>query len=95
MFWEKRLEGIRASEKDGDELGTRWTGLLRPAGPHVRDETLLQSVATALHVCAMPVTGQPPMRSHYDKEIVYRIPDQPLVQVWYNIKIFIIFYFVC
>lgn len=80
VFWEKRLEGIRASEKDGYELGTGWTGLLRPAGPHVSDETLLQSVATALHVCAMPVTGQPPMRSHYDKEIVYRIPDQPLVQ---------------
>ncbi|XP_050428765.1 methyl-CpG-binding domain protein 2 [Adelges cooleyi] len=80
VFWEKRLEGIRASEKDGYELGTRWTGLLRPAGPHVRDETLLQSVATALHVCAVPVTGQPPMRSQYDKEIVYRIPDQPLVQ---------------
>uniref|UniRef100_A0A2S2PAH8 Methyl-CpG-binding domain protein 2 n=2 Tax=Aphidinae TaxID=133076 RepID=A0A2S2PAH8_SCHGA len=80
VFWEKRLEGIRASEKDGYELGTRWTGLLRPAGPHVSDDTLLQSVATALHVCAMPVTGQPPMRSHYDKEIVYRIPDQPLVQ---------------
>lgn len=60
---------------------------MRPAGPHVSDETLLQSVATALHVCAMPVTGQPPMRSHYDKEIVYRIPDQPLVQVWYYIKI--------
>lgn len=57
---------------------------MRPAGPHVRDETLLQSVATALHVCAMPVTGQPPMRSHYDKEIVYRIPDQPLVQVLYK-----------
>jgi len=54
---------------------------LRPAGPHVSDDTLLQSVATALHVCAVPVTGQPPMRSHYDKEIVYRIPDQPLVQV--------------
>jgi len=83
VFWEKRLEGIRASEKDGYELGTRWTGLLRPAGPHVRDETLLQSVATALHVCAVPVTGQPLMRSHYDKEIVYRIPDQPLVQVYY------------
>jgi methyl-CpG-binding domain protein 2 len=55
---------------------------LRAVGPHVGEETLLQSVATALHVSTQPVTGQTGSRSALEKNPgVFLNPDQPLVQV--------------
>lgn len=55
---------------------------LKPVGPHVTDETILQSVATALHVSTQPVTGQTGSRSALDRNPgVFLNPEQPLVQV--------------
>ena len=86
LFWEKRLEGLRACDIDGLELDAMELPKgLRPVGPHVGDETLLQSVATALHVSTQPVTGQTGSRSALDRNPgVFLNPDQPLVQVSFH-----------
>lgn len=82
LFWEKRLEGLRACDLDGLEFnGMELPRALRAVGPHVGEETLLQSVATALHVSTQPVTGQTGSRSALEKNPgVFLNPDQPLVQ---------------
>jgi len=82
LFWEKRLEGLRACDVDGHELcAMELPRSLRAVGPHVTEETLLQSVATALHVSSQPVTGQTGSRTNLDKNPgVFINPDQPLVQ---------------
>lgn len=82
LFWEKRLEGLRACDVDGNEFDAmELPKSLKAVGPHVGEETLLQSVATALHVSNQPVTGQTGSRSALDKNPgVFLNPDQPLVQ---------------
>ncbi|CAH1408153.1 unnamed protein product [Nezara viridula] len=82
LFWEKRLEGLRASDAQGNPLEPmELPRSLRPAGPGVTDETLLQSVATALHVLGQPITGQTNMKPGSDKNpAVFINPDQPLIQ---------------
>lgn len=82
LFWEKRLEGLRAYDTDGRELRAMDLPLgLKAVGPHVSQETLLQSVATALHVSSHPVTGQTGSRSNLEKNSgVFLNPDQPLIQ---------------
>ncbi|XP_063232688.1 methyl-CpG-binding domain protein 3 isoform X2 [Bacillus rossius redtenbacheri] len=82
LFWEKRLEGLRACDADGTEFdGMELPRVLKPVGPHVGEETVLQSVATALHVSAQPVTGQTGSRSALERNSgVFLNPDQPLMQ---------------
>uniref|UniRef100_A0A0A9Z655 Methyl-CpG-binding domain protein 3 n=1 Tax=Lygus hesperus TaxID=30085 RepID=A0A0A9Z655_LYGHE len=82
LFWEKRLEGLHASDILGNELkGLGLPKSLRPVGPHVTDETLLQSVATALHVLGQPITGQTGLKDNLEKNPgVFINTDQPLVQ---------------
>ena len=82
LFWEKRLEGLRACDTDGHELKTMDlpTGL-KAVGPYVSQETLLQSVATALHVSSVPITGQTGSKSSLERNSgVFLNPDQPLIQ---------------
>ncbi|BES87690.1 Methyl-CpG Hypothetical protein domain [Nesidiocoris tenuis] len=82
LFWEKRLEGLHASDMMGNEL--RGMGLpkpLKPVGPNITEETLLQSVATALHVLGKPITGQTGLKDNLEKNPgVYINSEQPLVQ---------------
>ncbi|XP_014259789.1 methyl-CpG-binding domain protein 2 isoform X1 [Cimex lectularius] len=82
LFWEKRLEGLRASDIDGSELkGMELPRNLKSVGPNVNDETLLQSMATALHVLGQPITGQLGAKASLEKNPgVYLNPEQPLVQ---------------
>uniref|UniRef100_A0A1B6BY16 MBD domain-containing protein n=1 Tax=Clastoptera arizonana TaxID=38151 RepID=A0A1B6BY16_9HEMI len=82
LFWEKRLEGLRACDTDGHELrAMELPKGLKAVGPHVTEETLLQSVATALHVSNQPITGQTGSKSSLDKNPgVFINPEQPLVQ---------------
>ncbi|KAJ8876017.1 hypothetical protein PR048_023925 [Dryococelus australis] len=82
LFWEKRLEGLRACDADGTEFNMmELPRVLKPVGPHVSEETVLQSVATALHVSTQPVTGQTGSRSALEKNSgVFLNPDQPLMQ---------------
>jgi len=82
LFWEKRLEGLRACDPDGFEFDAMdLPKTLRPVGPYITEETLLQSVATALHVSSQPVTGQTGSKAALEKNPgVFLNPDQPLVQ---------------
>lgn len=74
---------MRACDISGSEFDSMdIPKLLKPVGPHVKDETMLQSVATALHVSTQPVTGQTGSKTALDKNPgVFLNPDQPLVQV--------------
>ncbi|XP_017775681.1 PREDICTED: methyl-CpG-binding domain protein 3 [Nicrophorus vespilloides] len=82
LMWEKRLEGLRACDMDGVEFeGMELPKGLKPVGPNVTDETIIQSVATALHVSAQPVTGQTGSKNALEKNPgVFLDPKQPLVQ---------------
>ncbi|CAG9769577.1 unnamed protein product [Ceutorhynchus assimilis] len=85
LFWEKRLEGLRACDIDGVEFeGMQLPKGLKPVGPNVTEETIIQSVATALHVSASSVTvvtGQTGTKVSLEKNPgVFLDPKQPLVQ---------------
>ncbi|XP_022906625.1 methyl-CpG-binding domain protein 3 [Onthophagus taurus] len=82
LMWEKRLEGLRACDCDGTEYeGMELPKGIKPVGPHVMEETIIQSVATALHVSSQPVTGQMGSKTSLDKNPgVFLDPKQPLVQ---------------
>ncbi|KAG7203601.1 hypothetical protein KM043_013643 [Ampulex compressa] len=68
LFWEKRLEGLRACDPDGFEFDAMdLPKSLKPVGPYITEETLLQSVATALHVSSQPVTGQMESKAALEK----------------------------
>ncbi|CAD1475661.1 unnamed protein product [Heterotrigona itama] len=68
LFWEKRLEGLRACDPDGFEFDAMdLPKSLKPVGPYITEETLLQSVATALHVSSQPVTGQTGSKTALEK----------------------------
>ncbi|XP_026481831.1 methyl-CpG-binding domain protein 2-like isoform X1 [Ctenocephalides felis] len=82
LFWEKRLEGLKACDLDGTALGpVELPKGLKAVGPHVSESTLLQSLATALHVSGQPVTGQTGSKSALGTNPgVFLNPEQPLVQ---------------
>lgn len=92
MFWEKRLEGLKACDSDGSELESLDPPRgVEPVGPHVANDTVLQSVATALHVNGQPITGQTGNRVNLDTNPgVYVNPDQPLIQVTQSLDMNII-----
>ncbi|XP_019768715.1 methyl-CpG-binding domain protein 2 [Dendroctonus ponderosae] len=82
LFWEKRLEGLRACDVDGVEFeAMQLPKGLKPVGPNVTEETIIQSVATALHVSTNSVTGQTGPKVSLEKNPgVFLDPKQPLVQ---------------
>lgn len=56
--------------------------LLTAVGLQLGDETILRSIATALHINGYPITGQNKPKSLLDKSPgVYINPTQPLVLV--------------
>jgi methyl-CpG-binding domain protein 2 len=79
LFWEKRLEHLRACDGiDGAEFSSidLPKGLV-PVGPFVDEATLLHSVSTSLHTSVATVVGQ--SKSAITNS-VYIDPDQPLMQ---------------
>lgn len=81
LMWEKRLEGLRACDIDGFEFeAMELPKGLKPVGPNVTEDTIIQSVATALHVSSQPVTGQTSTKTLLEKNPgVFLDPKQPLV----------------
>ncbi|XP_055902562.1 methyl-CpG-binding domain protein 3 [Eupeodes corollae] len=82
LFWEKRLEGLRACNITGEEFDNiELPRGIRSVGPNVDEQTVLQSVATALHVHNQPVTGQTSTKTELTKNSgAFLNPDQPLMQ---------------
>ncbi|CRK91878.1 CLUMA_CG005499, isoform A [Clunio marinus] len=81
LFWEKRLENFHACDSEGTEFTLiDLPKQLKPVGPHVKDQTLFQSVATALHSSMHPVTGQMSAKTALSNNPgVFVNPDQPLL----------------
>ncbi|XP_023012995.1 methyl-CpG-binding domain protein 2 [Leptinotarsa decemlineata] len=81
LMWEKRLEGLRACDIDGFEFDAMELPKgLKAVGPNVNEDTIIQSVATALHVSSQPVTGQTGTKTLLEKNPgVFLDPKQPLV----------------
>lgn len=53
---------------------------LKPCGPNVKEQTLLQSVATALHTSMHPITGQTCNKTALTTNPgVFVNPEQPLL----------------
>ncbi|ODM99423.1 Methyl-CpG-binding domain protein 2 [Orchesella cincta] len=82
LFWEKRLEGLRACDPSGIALDAlELPKGVEPVGPNIHTDTVLQSVATALHVNGQPITGQTMPRPNLETNPgVFINPDQPLIQ---------------
>jgi len=82
LFWEKSLESLRASSVDEEEPDTfELPKKMRGVGPNMNEETLLRSIATALHVHTQPITGQTNSRENLERDPgVFINPDQPLIQ---------------
>jgi len=83
LFWEKRLQGLFASDVLGETLGPlQLPTAIQGANLDILcSENLLQSIAAALHLSNQPVIGQ-----SYSKSLLQRNPavninsDQPLIQ---------------
>uniref|UniRef100_A0A182XXP7 Uncharacterized protein n=2 Tax=Anopheles stephensi TaxID=30069 RepID=A0A182XXP7_ANOST len=81
LFWEKRLENLGASNTHNEEIGSiELPKRLRPIGPGIRETTVLQSLATALHHNTLPVTGQTASKTSLNTNAgVFINPHQPLM----------------
>ncbi|ALC46873.1 MBD-like [Drosophila busckii] len=81
MFWEKRLERLRACHDNGEELDDiSLPKTIRTVGPNVNEQTVLQSVATALHMLNAGVHGQSCTKTELSKNaIAFMNPEQPLM----------------
>uniref|UniRef100_A0A336M2U7 CSON010766 protein n=1 Tax=Culicoides sonorensis TaxID=179676 RepID=A0A336M2U7_CULSO len=81
LFWEKRLENLSACAADGEEFKQiDLEGCLKPFGPFINEMTVLQSVATALHLNNGPITGQTASKgSLLSNAGAFINPDQPLM----------------
>lgn len=82
LFWEKRLERLRACHSSGEEVDEIVLPKgLKPLGPNIQEQTVVQSLATALHLLNSPVTGQTANKSEFQKNATaYITADQPLMQ---------------
>lgn len=81
MFWEKRLENMSACDDDGTPFPEIvLTKNLKPVGPNVTETTLLQSIATSLHMGTHSVTGQTASKTALSSNPgVFINVDQPLM----------------
>jgi len=72
---------MNACDSDGAEFASiDLPKQLKTVGPHIKDQTLFQSVATALHASLHPVTGQTsPKNVLTTNPGVFVNPDQPLL----------------
>lgn len=86
LFWEKRLEGLQACNNKGEEFKKiLLPRAIRSVGPNVNEQTVLQSIATALHVSSSPVTGQTaPKENLCTNSGAFVNPEQPLM---FSVKI--------
>lgn len=82
VFWERRIEGLRATTYPDDEVVEfRLPRSIRPVGPQITEDTAIRSLAAALHLRPhQAITGQQASRSVIEKNPgVFISPNQPLV----------------
>lgn len=52
------FQGLTACDADGVRGTTSLPKYIKPLGPYNSDATIIQSLATALHVSSQPITGK-------------------------------------
>ena len=58
LFWEKRLSGLRASYPDEEYQPFLLPSHFKPMGPGVKNDVLLASISTNIHMNNGPIQGQ-------------------------------------
>lgn len=81
VFWEKRLQNLKATDIDEEEFESfALPTYMTLVGPDLTHDTALRSMSTALHVSTQPITGQTGSKGSLEKNPgVFINPDQPLV----------------
>merc|ERR1711997_508857 len=82
LFWEKRLSGLRASYPDEEYQPFLLPSHFKPMGPGVKNDVLLASISTNLHMNSGPIHGQSGGKgklAEVNDPSVYINPDQPLI----------------
>jgi len=82
LFWEKRLSGLRASYPDEEYQPFLLPSHFKPMGPGVKNDVLLASISTNIHMNNGPIQGQSGGKgklSEVTDPSVYINPDQPLI----------------
>lgn len=82
LFWEKRLQHIYACDTSEDKFKSLdLPHNIMGAGPDLTTESLLQSIAAALHLNNQPITGQAASKVALQKNPGVAVnSDQPLIQ---------------
>ncbi|CAE1259588.1 MBD2 [Acanthosepion pharaonis] len=85
LFWEKRLRGVQPRDVNDDpfvplELPLNMQASITGIGPDLTTENILQSIAAALHVSNIPVTGQNSSKSIQKNPGVNMDANQPKMQ---------------
>ncbi|ESO05075.1 hypothetical protein HELRODRAFT_185546 [Helobdella robusta] len=83
IFWEKRLQGLLASDTTGEQMSSfQLPNSIQSLTPElVGTENLLHSIAAALHLGNQPITGQSMSSVLIQKNPCANInADQPLIQ---------------
>lgn len=82
LFWEKRLQGLKASDSTKEPLQTlSLPNNMQGIGPELTTENILQSISAALHLSNMPVIGQQSNKSAIQKNPNVHIDiNQPHIQ---------------
>jgi len=82
LFWEKRLSGLRASYPDEEYQPFLLPSHFKPMGPGVKNDVLLASISTNIHMNNGPIQGQSGGKgklAEVNDPSVYINPDQPLI----------------
>ncbi|XP_022105192.1 methyl-CpG-binding domain protein 2-like [Acanthaster planci] len=79
LFWEKRLQGMHACDIEEEILQSMELpeGLFA-VGPDMKEESLVQSIASSLHLSTQPIMGQTGSQNQIEKNPgVYLNTEQP------------------
>ena len=81
IFWQKRLEGLRATNLRSDSCENfDLPKNIKPVGPYIGNDTALRSVINAIHLHQGPIIGQTAGKNVLEKNPgVFLDPKQPLV----------------
>lgn len=82
LFWEKGLQGMYACDISEEKFKSlELPQNIQGVGPNMATESLLQSIAAALHVSNQPITGQNAPKAALQKNPSVSInTEQPLIQ---------------
>ena len=81
LFWEKRLSGLRASYPDEEYQPFLLPGHFKPMGPGVKNDVLLASISTNLHMSNGPIHGQSGGKVCTENQRLLRLPSHSILYI--------------